>query len=240
LKKKFGNASDVEKAIENKEKEIEDFEIEQKRQTSENLEKKEVVVDGKALETYNASVDLVGPSLPPGVEVAEDKVGELEVYSSEVEEKKPVHKKAHKKKEHKEEKSGEVDEEVEISEQKMEKPEEKVESVEEKIEVKNSAKENKKKYHKKEKVENDKVEVEKEPVKEEIKEVVEERISAESVSDEAQKRSQRLKSKEGKGLFQKGIPPSVEQKIEERIGKLMRGEDDDSENSSESNEEKKE
>lgn len=234
LKKKFGDAASVERAIESKEKEIEDFEIEQRRQTSENLEKPKVVVDGKALETYNASVDLTGQSLPPGVEVAEDKVGNLEVYDSDINEKEAVHKKHHKKKE-KLESTKEVDEEVkEQIVENVEEPSKQV--VEEKIEVERAVEQKpKKKSHKKEEVIEVSEEVKEEPLKEEVKEEVVEvdKFSPEAISDAAQKKAQKLRSKEGKGLFQKGVPPQVEQKIEERISKLMRGEDDESSEESE-------
>lgn len=246
LKKKFGNARDVEKAIEQKEKEIEEQEAAQRKQAGENLEKAQIVVGGEPLETYSASVDLTGPSLPAGVEVAEDKVGELEVYQSEIEEKKP-HKKHYKKKE-KPESAEEVNEEVveEIKEEvveKVEAPEIVEEKVEEAVEQKP-----KKKSHKKEEVVEVSEEIKKEIPKEEIKEEVKEEIvevdkfSPEAISEAAQKKAQKLKSKEGKGLFQKGVPPEVEQKIEERISKLMKGEGDEenSEAQSEPKEEKQE
>ncbi len=208
LKKKFGNARDVEKAIEQKEKEIEDQEIAQKKQAGENLEKAQIVMGGEPLETYNASVDLTGPSLPPGVEVAEDKVGQLEVYQSDVEEKKP-HKKHHKKKESTEEVKEEIVETVKEESEPVE------EKIEEKVEVSEEIKE--------------------ETPKEEIKEEVD-KFSQEAISEAAQKKAQKLKSKEGKGLFQKGVPPEVEAKIEERISKLMKGEDDESETEEEKQE----
>lgn len=241
LKKKFGNARDVEKAIEQKEKEIEDQEVAQRKQVGENLDSAQIVMGGAPLETYNASVDLTGPSLPPGVEVAEDKVGELEVYQSDVEEKKP-HKKHHKKKE-KAEESGESVEEVE-EQVKEEIVEENSAPVEEKIEVEEVVEEKPKKKSHKERVEKVEVaeEIKEEPEgkKEEVKEEVVEvdKFSQEAISEAAQKKAQKLKSKEGKGLFQKGVPPEVEAKIEERIGKLMRGEDDES--APENQEEKKE
>lgn len=216
LKKKFGNARDVEKAIEQKEKEIEEQEVAQKKQASENLEKAQIVMGGEPLETYNASVDLTAPSLPPGVEVAEDKVGQLEVYQSDVEEKKP-HKKHHKKKESTEEVKEDVKEEI------VERVEEPSEVVEEKVEVSEEIKE----------------ETPKEEIKLEVKEEVD-KFSQEAISEAAQKKAQKLKSKEGKGLFQKGVPPEVEAKIEDRISKLMKGEDDESETPDETQEEKQE
>lgn len=227
LKKKFGNARDVEKAIEQKEKEIEDQEVAQRKQATENLEKAQIVMGGEPLETYNASVDLTGPSLPPGVEVAEDKVGELEVYQSDVEEKKP-HKKHHKKKE-KSEESGEGESvEEEVKEEIVEGAEG---PVEEKIEVEEVVEEKPNKISHKEHIEKVDVDIKEEPKekKEEIKEEIVEvdKFSQEAISEAAQKKAQKLKSKEGKGLFQKGVPPEVEARIEERISKLMKGEGDE-------------
>lgn len=240
LKKKFGNARDVEKAIEQKEKEIEEQEVAQKKQAGENLEKAQIVMGGEPLETYNASVDLAGPSLPPGVEVAEDKVGELEVYQSEVEEKKP-HKKHHRKKEKSEESSEEVEEvKEEVKEEIVGKVEEPV--VEEKVEVEEVLEEKPKKKSGKEHVEKVEVEIKEEPEgkNEEVKEEVVDKFSQEAISEAAQKKAQKLKSKEGKGLFQKGVPPEVEARIEERISKLMRGEGDEEASESDSDESSKE
>jgi segregation and condensation protein B len=237
LRKKFGNARDVEKAIEQKEKEIEDNEAAQIKQTGENLGKAQIVMGGEPLETYNASVDLTAPSLPPGVEVAEDKVGELEVYQSEIEEKKPH--KHHKKKEK------ELTEEIEdvkeeIKEEIVEKVETPEEIVEEKVEEVVEEKPKKKSHKEVEKVE---VELKEESPKEEIKEEVKvevDKFSQEAISEAAQKKAQKLKSKEGKGLFQKGVPPEVEAKIEERISKLMKGESDEDSEKTEEQEENKE
>jgi len=236
LKKKFGNARDVEKAIEQKEKEIEEQESAQKKQAVENLEKAQIVMGGEPLETYSASVDLTAPSLPPGVEFAEDKIGELEVYQSEVEEKKPH--KHHRKKEKREEtgeEAGEVKEE--IKEEIVEKVETPEEIVEEKVEV--VEEKPKKKPHKKEVEASEEVETPKEEIKEEVKEEVD-KFSQEAINEAAQKKAQKLKSKEGKGLFQKGVPAEVEAKIEERISKLMKGEDDWENSESQSKEENKE
>jgi DNA-binding MarR family transcriptional regulator len=109
LKQKFSSSGDVEKAIESKEKEIEQIGEQQRKITEERLEKPQIVLDGKPLETYLA----VQPSdmLPTGVEIAEDKLGELPVYDVPLElippeERPPVeaehpHHKHHKKKPHK-------------------------------------------------------------------------------------------------------------------------------------------
>jgi len=113
LKQKFSSSGDVEKAIEAKEKEIEQIGVDQRKMTEERLGKPQIVLQSDAgksekLETY----PVVQPSglLPTGVEVYEEKIGELPVYDVPIEaippEERPVeaehpHHKHHKKKPHK-------------------------------------------------------------------------------------------------------------------------------------------
>src|SRR5574342_733894 len=112
LKQKFSSAGDVEKAIEAKEKEIEQIEVDQRKQTEEQLGKAQIVLEtdqgkSKPLEQYPV-VEPVKELLPIGVEVFEDKVGELPVYDVPIEslppEERPVEEhphKVHHKKKHK-------------------------------------------------------------------------------------------------------------------------------------------
>jgi segregation and condensation protein B len=114
LKQKFASSGDVEKAIEAKEIEIEQIGVDQRKQTEERLEKPQIVLQSDSgkhekLETY----PVVQPSelLPTGVEIFEEKVGDLPVYdvpleSIPAEERPPVeaahpHHRHHKKKPHK-------------------------------------------------------------------------------------------------------------------------------------------
>lgn len=90
----------------------------------------------------------------------------------------------------------------------------------------------KKKTQKQKPAVEEKIEVTEEikPAEEKI-EVVEEKpsekLTPEKIVKEASEKAATLKSKnleEGKGLFPEGIPPEVEQKIEERIKRIMTGE----------------
>jgi len=208
LKQKFATSGDVEKAIEAKEKEIEQLEKAQQAQTKENLEKPEIVLDGKTLETYPA----VQPTemMPTGVELFMEKLGNLEIYDVPKEaippEERPPehpHKRHHKKPakkhlhavhhEHKEKPVEEAEPMLEEIKEIEAKPE-KIKTVEEK----------------------------QEPAPE-IKEATPE----EKIAHEAAEKTAKMKPKkfeEGKGLFPKGVPPEVEAKIEERIKKMMTGE----------------
>ncbi len=83
LKQKFSSSGDVEKAIEAKEKEIEQVGVDQRKLTEERLGKPQIVLQSDSgkhekLETYPS----VQPSelLPTGVEIFEEKVGDLPVY----------------------------------------------------------------------------------------------------------------------------------------------------------------
>lgn len=133
LRNKFGNAVDLEKAIEAKEAEIESIEVEQRRQTEEQLEGPQIVLgDGKPLETYPV-VEKLDEMLPTGVEVIEEKLDGLEVFDVPAESLPPderphPHKKHHKKKakrhshdvHHKEESESSESEKVErVSEEEM-------------------------------------------------------------------------------------------------------------------------
>ena len=213
LKQKFSSSGDVEKAIEAKEKEIEDLEKQQRVQTKENLEKAEIVLeDGKTpLETYPA----VQPTdmLPTGVELFMEKFGDLEVFDVPREEIPPEerlpehpHKRHHKKPtkkhphavhhEHKEKPAVEqVPEEAKIEEPKPEAPKEEAPKVEE---------------------------APKEEKPAEIQLTPEQKIS-----HEAAEKTKKMKGKsfeEGKGLYPKGVPPEMEAKIEEKIKKMLSGE----------------
>jgi len=78
LKKKFGNVAEVEKAIEEKEAEIEQIEADQRKQTEEALGTPDIILEGKKLETYDSveKTDMKDGVVQPYT----DKVDELEVY----------------------------------------------------------------------------------------------------------------------------------------------------------------
>lgn len=200
LKQKFATSGDVEKAIEAKEKEIEQFEKAQQAQTKENLEKPQIVLDGKTLETYPT----VQPTemMPTGVELFMEKLGNLEIYDVPKEaippEERPtehshkVHHKKHPKKKHP---HAEHHEHKEPAEMPAAQPVEEI------------------------KPEPEKPEAAPAPVSPE-----------EKIAKEAAEKTAKMKPKtfeEGKGLFPKGVPPEVEAKIEERIKKIMTGEPDE-------------
>lgn len=101
LKQKFTNVQELEKAIEQKEKDIEAFSAQQQKDTAERLETPQIMLhnDGKpkVLKQYDA-VEKVEELLPSGVEVIKDTVGKLEVYdvpetSMSSQEKRELHKK---------------------------------------------------------------------------------------------------------------------------------------------------
>ncbi|RJQ20731.1 hypothetical protein C4580_03455 [Candidatus Woesearchaeota archaeon] len=107
LREKFQNKAELEKAIEAKEAEIESLEAEQQKQTEERLEKPKIDFH-QNVETYDA-IEIVEKLEPTsGVEVIEDKVGDLPVYDIPPENMTPEEKaewdaahKPHKKKHHK-------------------------------------------------------------------------------------------------------------------------------------------
>ncbi len=190
LKNKFKNSEQIEQAIEAKEKEIEQTAEQQRKQTKENLEAPQVVLQTekgpKVLETYPVieKTDI----FPTGVQVFMEKIGDLEVYDAKPEAK-PKEEKQRKRKPEKI-----ITAKPEIVEEKIKVVEE-IKPVEEKVEV-----------------------VEEKPA---------EKLTPEKIAKEAAEKAATLKSKnleEGKGLFPEGIPPEVEQKIEERIKKIMAGE----------------
>ena len=212
LKQKFTSAGDVEKAIESKEKEIEQLEVDQRKQTEEQLGKPEIVLQPdqgppKILEQYPA-IEPVTEMLPTGVEVVEEKIGDLPVYDVPVEslppEERPVehpHKVHHKKKPkpHPHAVHHPAEHVPRVHHEKIEAPKE---PVEEKIEL---------------------------PKPEEKKEEVP-LTPAQKIAQEAKEKTKEMKEtkfEKGKGLFPEGVPPEVEAKIEERIKKLMSGEPDE-------------
>ncbi len=204
LKQKFSSSGDVEKAIEAKELEIENFEVEQRKQTGERLGTAQIILhpdkgSPKKLETY-PSVQPVDELLPTGVQIFLEKMGDLDVYDVPKEalppEERPIehphkvhHKKQHKKHPHAVHHG---------HKEKVESPEEV--AVEEKIEV----------------------EAPKEPEKVEVP-----LTTAEKISQEAAEKTKKMKGKKfeaGKGLYPKGIPPEMETKIEEKIKRMLSGE----------------
>ncbi len=203
LKQKFGSAAEVEKAIETKEAEIEKLEVDQRKQTEERLGTPSIVLqlDGqsKQLETY-AVVEPVKDMLPTGVEVVEEKLGELPVYDVPPEaippEERPVehpHHKHHKKKPHRQHPHA-VHHPAELKHEKAELPEEKPEVIE----------------------------LPKVEEKEEVSLTPEQKIA-----HEAAEKAEKLKPKkfeEGKGLYPEGVPPEMETKIEEKIRRMLSGE----------------
>lgn len=81
LKQKWRNPQEVEKAIEAKEKEIEQIEEKRRKVAGEQLEAPEIVLDGKSLETYDAVVP--SDMELTGVTPYTDEVEGLEVYNDE-------------------------------------------------------------------------------------------------------------------------------------------------------------
>ncbi len=205
LKQKFGSAAEVEKAIEAKETEIEQLEVDQRKQTEERLGTPSIVLksDGqsKQLETYTA-VEPVQDMLPTGVEVVEEKLGELPVYDVPPEalppEERPVehpHHKHHKKKPHKQHPHA-VHHPAEPKHEKAELPkEEKPEAIEiPEVEEK----------------------------KEEVLLTPEQKISQEAAAKAGKLKPKKFE--EGKGLYPEGVPPEMETKIEEKIRRMLSGE----------------
>ncbi|PIN75837.1 SMC-Scp complex subunit ScpB [Candidatus Woesearchaeota archaeon CG10_big_fil_rev_8_21_14_0_10_37_12] len=84
LQKRFESLGDVEKAIEAKEKEIDEFEEDQIKKAKQPA----ISVGGKPLETVDMIVP-VDELEPTGIEVVKEKVGDLEVYDAESETVKP-------------------------------------------------------------------------------------------------------------------------------------------------------
>ncbi len=240
LKQKFSSSGDVEKAIESKEKEIEQIGVDQRKQTEERLGKPQIVLESDAgkhkLETYPA----VQPSdmLPTGVEIFEEKVGELPVYDVPLEaippEERPVeaehphhkhHKKPHKAhphavhhpREHVERPAEEV---VEEAPEAVMPPEAPAEATAEAPAEVPAPKEKKHKPAKEVPVEV--------PEIPKAEEKPEEALTPEQkISQEAAVKTAKMKGKtfeEGKGLYPKGVPPEMEAKIEERIRRLLSGE----------------
>ena len=221
LKHKFSSAGDVEKAIEAKEKEIEDIGVLVRKKTEEQLRKPQIALQPdqgppKKLETYPA-VQPVEDMLPSGVEVFMEKLDNLEVYDVPPEaippEERPVE--VHKKKKPAKKRAPEAVN-VEKAPEVAEVPAPVPEVVPEVAKVP--------KLHKEKKVKEEK------PVQPEIP-VQEKPVSlspAEKVVKEAAEKAAGLKGKafeEGKGLFPEGVPPEVEAKIEERIKRILSGED---------------
>jgi segregation and condensation protein B len=212
LKQKFASAGDVEKAIEAKEKEIEDLEAAQRKQTEEQLGKAQILLEtdhgkSKPLEQYPA-VEPVKELLPTGVEVIEEKVGDLPVYDVPIEslppEERPVEEHPHKVHHHKKKPHKHPHAVHHPTEHKPREHHEKVEApkeepVEEKIEI---------------------------PKVEEKQEEKVELSPEEKISKEAAAKAGKLKEKkfEGEGLYPKGVPPEMEAKIEEKIKKMLSGE----------------
>jgi len=229
LKLKFGSAGDIETAIESKEIEIEQAEVAQRQETEDRLETPQIVLESdkgpKMLETYPvvAPVDFI----PAGVQLFMEKLGSLDVYdvpreAIPPEERPPMYKVHHKKKK-KHEKTVEekLEASVESAEEKPEVAEEFVEeSAPEAPETVPAPEEPKK--AKKEKPVEEVPTVEEKPVEEAPVLTAEQKIFK-----EAAEKTAKLKPKEfeSKGLFPKGIPPEVEAKIEERIRRLLSGEE---------------
>ena len=236
LKQKFGSATAVEKAIESKEKEIEDIEASVKKETEKRLETPKIVLQPdkgppKQLESY-PSVQPLEEMLPTGVQVFMEQVGDLEVFD--VPGAKPHPHSKHHKKKTKKKHEHDVHHKPKAEEPAEEKPEapevEETAKVEEKVEEKKDSEEKpgekeEKKPEKEKLEEKEEPEVEEKPEK---KEELEKKLTpAQKVTREAAKQAEKLKPREfeeGKGLFPEGIPPEIEAKIEERIKKMLTGE----------------
>lgn len=211
LRQKFSSAGDVEKAIEAKENEIEQLEVSQRKQTEEQLGKAQIVLEtehgkSKPLEQYPV-VEPVKELLPTGVEVFEDKVGDLPVYDVPIEslppEERPVEEHPHKVHHHKKKPHKHPHAAHHPTEHKPREHHEKAETpVEQKVEA---------------------VEI---PKTEETKEVPVELTPEQKLSKEVSEKTKRLKEKkfEGEGLYPEGVPPEMETKIEEKIKRMLSGE----------------
>jgi len=254
LKQKFASSGDVEKAIEAKEREIEQFEVAQRKETGERLGTAQIVLQPdvgppKKLEEYPA-VQPVDELLPTGVQVFLEKMGELDVFDVPVEslppEERPVehspdvHHKKKPVKKHPHEIHHQRKEKIEAEMPAEEAPAalevetvEVPELVEEpKVEVPSEvpteapAPVKAPKAPKKEKPV-----VEETPVEQPAEVAVEEPkilTPAEKISKEGAEKAVTLKGRkfeEGKGLFPKGVPPEMEAKIEERIKRILTGEE---------------
>ena len=226
LKQKFTSAGDVEKAIEAKEKEIEQTGVDQRKQTEERLGTAQIILHPdqgppKKLETYPA-VQPVEEMLPTGVQEFMEKLGSLEVFdvpleSIPQEERPPAelehpHHKHHKKKpakkhphaahhpvEHKPREHHERVPKLEAPAAEIPEPVSEVPKEAPKVD-----------------------EASKEEKPAEIPLTPEQKIS-----QEAAEKTKKMKGKsfeEGKGLYPKGIPPEMEAKIEEKIKRLLSGE----------------
>ena len=230
LKQKFGSAGDIETAIESKEIEIEQAEVAQRQETEDRLETPQIVLESdkgpKMLETYPviAPVDII----PTGVQLFMEKLGSLDVYdvpreAIPPEERPPVHKHHKKKKTHEQSVEEKPEVPVESAEEKPEVPEAPSEEKPE-VPVETVPAPEKPKKAKKEKP------LPETPVEQPEVAPVEEApvLTAEQkIFKEAAEKTAKLKPKEfeSKGLFPKGIPPEVEAKIEERIRRLLSGEE---------------
>ncbi|MEM3154491.1 MAG: SMC-Scp complex subunit ScpB [Candidatus Woesearchaeota archaeon] len=214
LKQKFSSAGDVEKAIEEKEREIEQLEAAQRKQTEEQLGKPQIVLeDGrKPLEQYLA-VEPVKDMISTGVEIVEEKMGDLPVYDVPIEslppEERPSAEPPHSHHKHHKKKPAKKHQHAIHHAPKPKEAHEKFETtaVEEKIEI---------------------------PKVEEKKEALEEipLTPEQKIAQEAEEKVKRLKEKkfeEGKGLYPEGVPPEIEAKIEEKIKKMLSGEKEEEE-----------
>ncbi len=256
LKQKFSSSGDVEKAIEAKEKEIEQIGVDQRKLTGERLGKPQIVLQSDSgkhekLETYPA----VQPSelLPTGVEIFEEKVGDLPVYDVPLEsipaEERPHveaehphhrhHKKPHKAHPHavhhprehveklvEESTAAEVEAPAVEAPVETEIPVPEAPAVEVPVEtpISESPVPVKVSKEKKEKAPKE-VPVEVPEVEEKPEEVI--LTPEQQISKEGAEKAARMKTKSfesGKGLFPKGVPPEIEAKIEERIKRLLSGE----------------
>lgn len=246
LRQKFSSSGDVEKAIEAKESEIAQSEVEQRKVAGERLEKAEIVLHpdsgpARSLETYPV-VQPVEELLPTGVEVVEEKVGDLPVYDVPLEsipvDERPVeehaHKKHHKKvhKKHSHEVHHKVEGKVEapVTSELAKEVETAVEEVREEAAELEGVPVAKHERKHKEKV----VPVEEIPkVEEKSEEKVDVPLTHEQkIAKEAADKTSRMKQKsfeEGKGLYPKGVPPEMEAKIEEKIKRLLSGEPEEKE-----------
>jgi len=258
LKQKFTSAGDVEKAIEAKETEIEQLGVDQRKTTADQLENPQIVLHPdkgapQKLEEY--PVVQLDELLPTGVEVVEEKVGELPVYDvplesippderPPVEAEHPHHK--HRKKKHVKKHLHTVHhprEHVEkpvipesLDEAARPVAEEIVETpvVAEVPKVERPVKEKKHKVPKEEKKHGAVEEVIAEIPKAREEKVEEVPLTSEQkIAKEAAEKTARLKAKtfeEGKGLYPKGVPPEMEAKIEEKIKRILSGEPEEEEN----------
>jgi segregation and condensation protein B len=230
LKEKFADFKELETVIEKKE---------------EDLEKKQ----GKA-EKYDRE------KIMPPVEIYEEKVGDLKVYDSAkkeepAEEKPEEEEKAEeieeaeaKEEEVEEEKEEEKPEETEVEEakEKVEEEPEETEAKEEEVEEEKEeekpeeaeieeAKEEKETQEKKPEKAEEKEKAEEEEAKEEIEEKKpkKKKITPETVREEAKKTKPRKRKYKSKGLFPKGIPPKIQEKIDKKVKEMVEGEKEEKE-----------